>query len=158
MIRNKAILVFPLIVLSLLFAIWAGWIRIGWNFPVTNIAAQHGALMVNSFLASLIFLERAVTFRNKWVLLLPLVNALSVVAFIFNLPKIAQLIFIAGSSGFIVMCIYFFYRFKEACYFIFLTGAFCLLTGNVILFKTNFYPNAVTWWIGFLLMMPNVWS
>ena len=68
MIRNKAILIFPFIILSLLSAIWSGWLRIGWNFPITNIAAQHGALMVNSFLASLIFLERAVVFRNKWVI------------------------------------------------------------------------------------------
>jgi hypothetical protein len=151
MIRNKAILIFPFIIFSFLTAIWSGWIRIGWNFPITNVAAQHGALMVNSFLASLIFLERTVTFRNKWILLLPFVNALSVVAFAFNLPVLAQLVFIACSCGFVVMCAYFIYRYKETYYFIFLVGAFCLLVGNVILYKTNFYPSAVTWWIGFLL-------
>lgn len=151
MIRNKAILIFPFIILSLLSAIWSGWLRIGWNFPITNIAAQHGALMVNSFLASLIFLERAVVFRNKWVLALPLFNALSVVAFAAGFPVIAQLLFILCSGGFTVICFYFIYRYKESHYFIFLVGAACLLTGNIILYKTNFYPSAVTWWIGFLL-------
>jgi hypothetical protein len=148
---NKVVFVFPFIILSLLAAIWSGWLRIGWNLPITNIAAQHGALMVNSFLASLIFLERAVTFRNKWILLLPLINAMSVLSFAFNQPQTAQLLFIVGSSGFVAMCIYFIYRFKEAYYYIFLLGSVCLLTGNVILYRSNFYPSAVTWWMGFLL-------
>src|SRR5690242_15473891 len=109
---NKAVVIFPLIILSLLTAIWTGWERIGWNFPLSNTAVQHGALMVNSFLASLIFLERAVTFRNKWVLLLPLANASTVIAFAFNLLTIAQQIFIVASTGFVVMCVYFIFRFK----------------------------------------------
>jgi len=148
---NKSVVVFPFIILSLLAAIWSGWIRIGWNFPITNIAAQHGALMVNSFLASLIFLERAVTFRNKWVILLPLLNASSVIAFAFNLPLVAQMVFIGGSAGFVLMCLYFIYKFKEASNYIFLIGALSLLIGNSILYKINFYPSAVTWWMGFLL-------
>ncbi|HWI89824.1 MAG TPA: hypothetical protein VNT20_01060 [Flavisolibacter sp.] len=152
MIRNKAIVVFPFIILSLLSAIWSGWLRIGWNFPITNVAAQHGALMVNSFLALLIFLERAVVFRNKLVLALPLFNALSVVAFAAGFPVVAQLLFILCSSVFTLVCLYFIYRYKESYYFIFLIGAVCLLTGNVILYRTNFYPSAVTWWMGFLLL------
>src|SRR5215218_1473649 len=116
---NKVALMFPLIILSLLAAIFGGWIRIGWNFPVPVIAAQHGALMVNGFLASLIFLERAVTFRSKWVLLLPLVNASGIVAFFLNSPQVAQFTFLIGSMGFLVMCIYFIYRFKQSYYFIF---------------------------------------
>lgn len=152
MIRNKAIVVFPFIILSLLSAIWSGWLRIGWNFPITNVAAQHGALMVNSFLALLIFLERAVVFRNKLVLALPLFNALSVAAFAAGFPVVAQLLFILCSSVFTLVCLYFIYRYKESYYFIFLIGAVCLLTGNVILYRTNFYPSAVTWWMGFLLL------
>jgi hypothetical protein len=148
---NKAVLIFPFIGFSLIAAVWSGWIRIGWDMPVSNMAVQHGALMVNSFLASLIFLERAVTFRSKWVLLLPFINAISVLAFVFHLPHVAELIFVLGSSGFVAMCVYFIYRFKEPYYYVFLAGAFCLLTGNIVLYKTAFYPSAVTWWIGFLL-------
>lgn len=148
---NRLALIFPLIIFSLITAIWTGWIRLGWSLPITNAAAHHGALMVNSFLASLIFLERAVTFRNKWVLLLPAVNALSVLAIMLEYPVVAQFFFVAGSAGFVSMCIYFIYRFKEAYYYIFLTGAFCLLVGNIILYRTNSYPGAVNWWMGFLL-------
>lgn len=148
---NKAVLVFPFIILSLLAAIWAGWIRIGWTLPITNIAALHGALMVNSFLASLIFLERAVTFKNKLVLLLPLANALSGLAFAAAMTAVGQILFIIGSLGFAVMCCYFIYYHKELYYYVFLGAAICLTVGNIILFRTNFYPHAVNWWIGFLL-------
>jgi hypothetical protein len=148
---NKAIAPLPLILLSLLLAIWGGWIRIGWSLPVSQVAAQHGAMMVGSFLGTLIFLERAVTFQNKWVLLLPVINGLSVLAFVVHQPELAQLFLIVGSLGFTVMCGYFIKQYKELYYYVFFAGALCLLTGNIIIWKTNFYPNAVTWWIGFLL-------
>lgn len=144
-------LIFPFIIFSLVAAIWAGWIRIGWRLPVSNVAAQHGSLMVNSFLASLIFLERAVSFRNRWILFIPFLNALSAVAFAFNLTAAGQMCLIIGSIGFTGIILYFIFRFREAYYFVFLTGAFCLLAGNIILYKTNFYPGVVVWWMGFLL-------
>jgi hypothetical protein len=78
---NKAVAPLPFIVLSLLVAIWGGWMRIGWALPVSQAAAHHGAIMVGSFLATLIFLERAVTFKSKWVLLLPMLNGMSIIAF-----------------------------------------------------------------------------
>jgi len=144
-------LVFPLLILSLLAAICGGWIRIGWNFPIPVIAAQHGALMVNGFLASLIFLERSVTFKSRWMLLLPFLHASGIVAFAFHLPMVAQIIFVTGSLGFLMMCIYFIYQFKQSYYLIFLIGALCLLKANITLLQTQLYPAAVNWWIGFLL-------
>ena len=146
-----SLLVLPFILLSLLTAIWTGWQRIGWDLPLTNATGHHGSLMVGSFLATLIFLERSVTFKNKWILLLPLVNGSSAVFFIYGNPFIAQILLIAGSTGFFVMCCYFILKFKEFYYYFFLLGAFTLVSGNIILFKTNFYPNAVPWWTGFFL-------
>jgi hypothetical protein len=146
-----SLLVLPFILLSLLTAIWTGWQRIGWGLALTNATGHHGSIMVGSFLATLIFLERCVTFKNKWILLLPLVNGLSAIFFITRNPSIAQLLLIAGSAGFFIMCLYFIYKFKEFYYYFFLLGAFTLVSGNIILFKTNFYPNAVPWWMGFFL-------
>jgi hypothetical protein len=146
-----SLFVLPFILLSLLTAIWTGWQRIGWDLPLTNATGHHGSLMVGSFLATLIFLERCVTFKNKWILLLPIINGLSAVFFITKNPLIAQILLIAGSAGFFIMCCYFIYKFKEFYYYFFLLGAFTLVSGNIILFKTNFYPNAVPWWIGFFL-------
>jgi hypothetical protein len=147
----KTAYVLPLIVGSLLAAIFGGWERMGIHLPVPGAAAAHGALMVNSFLASLIFLERAVTFRSKIILLLPMVNALSIAAVMAGRHDIAQLINIACSLGFLVMCGHFIHRYKELYYYVFFAAAFCLLTGNVLLYRTALYPAAVTWWMLFLL-------
>lgn len=148
---NKALFVLPFILISLLLAIWSGWVRLGWSLPITTVSAHHGALMVGSFLSTLIFLERAVTFKNKWVLLLPIVNGLSAVFFIAGLYSVAQWMLIAGSTGFVAMCTYFIYQYKELYYYVFLSGAICLLIGNALLLSTAFYPNAVNWWMAFLL-------
>lgn len=148
---NKAFFVLPLIVVSLLAAVWGGWLRMGWALPVTTAAGQHGALMTGSFLASLIFLERAVTFKNKWPLLLPAVNACSVLFFLSGQTVLAQWCLIAGSFGFVALRGYFIYKYRELYYAVFLAGAVCLFTGNFILHQTSSYPHAVPWWMAFLL-------
>lgn len=148
---NRALLILPFVILTLLMAIWGGWIRIGFPFPLTITAVQHGSLMVNGFLGSVIFLERAVTFRNKRILLLPLVNVLGIIPALLGFNEIVQLIHIAGSLGFVIMCAYFIYRHKEQYYYVFFAGAFALLTGNLLLYNTQLFPAAVTWWMVFLL-------
>jgi hypothetical protein len=148
---NKAILILPIIFLTLIIAIWSGWIRIGINLPVTVGTAQHGSLMINGFLASLIFLERAVTFKSKWVLLLPYINASGLIAVAAGWYNVAHLIHIICAFGFMLMCALFIYKHKELYYYVFFAGAFCLLTGNIVLFKTELYPAAIIWWMQFLL-------
>ena len=148
---NKAILVLPFIVLTLITAVWSGWIRIGLSLPFTAVAAQHGSLMINGFLASLIFLERAVTFKSKLVLFLPFINALSLIAVAAGWYNIAQIIHTICSFGFMLMCAWFIYKHKELYYYVFFAGAFCLLTANIILLKTALYPSAIIWWMQFLL-------
>lgn len=148
---NKALLVLPLVLGSLLLAIWSGWLRMGWQLPVNVAAGQHGALMVGSFLATLIFLERAVTFQNKWVLLLPAINGLSLLLFALAQPAAGQLCLVAGASGFMIMCAWFVWRHGDLYYYVFLAGAFALLGANLIVYKTHFYPNAINWYMAFLL-------
>ena len=42
--RNGAIFIFPFALLSLLTGIIAGWQRINWDIPVSNLAGDHGGL------------------------------------------------------------------------------------------------------------------
>lgn len=147
----KTLFVLPFIVVSLLFAIWGGWLRIGWSLPAPALAAQHGALMVNSFLASLIFLERAVTFKNRWIIVLPLINAASGIGFLTHHNFAALLLLTTGSLGFVVMCGYFVSKYKELYYYVFLAGSVALFTGNMLLLKSGSYPVAVNWWIVFFV-------
>lgn len=149
---NKTLVILPFLVLSLLAAIWTGWFRIGWPWPLSAAAGQHGALMVGSFLSSLVFLERAITFKQKWVVLLPVINVSSCLFFLLQQPLIGQLLLLTGSAGFLLMCTYFIYRYKELYYYVFWIGAFSLLVGYVVLLKGQFYPATVPWWMAFLLL------
>src|SRR5512145_1906340 len=63
-----------LAILALLFALWAGLLRLGWTLPTfDNLALLHGPLMVSGFLGVLIPLERAVAIRQKWMFAVPLI-------------------------------------------------------------------------------------
>ncbi|GAB4092906.1 hypothetical protein [Flaviaesturariibacter terrae] len=149
---KTALLALPLVLLSLLAAIWGGWIRTGWNLPLTAAAAQHGNLMVNSFLASLIMLERAILFRQLWVRLLPLLNAASVLAFLAGAPMLAEAFLIAGGTGFLLLCCWFVARYRELYYYVFAAGAFCGLAGHLVFLRTGSYAAAAPCWIDFLLL------
>jgi hypothetical protein len=66
-----------LAILALLFALWAGLLRLGWSLPAfPALALAHGPLMVAGFLGVLIPLERAVAIRQKWMFAAPLFAAL----------------------------------------------------------------------------------
>ncbi|GAA4334604.1 hypothetical protein [Flaviaesturariibacter amylovorans] len=142
----------PLVLFSLLAAVWSGWSRAGFELPLSAAAGQHGNLMVNCFLASLIMLERAVIFRQWWVRLLPLLNAAALVLFIAALPRAAGYLLLAGSVGFAALCAWLLQRHRELHYFVFLVGATALVTANVVVLQTGSYPAAAGWWFAFLLL------
>lgn len=146
------ILILPLVLLSLLTGIWAGWIRIGWNFPLSSPAGEHGALMVGSFLGTLIILERAITYPNKSALLLPLFNGLSLIFIFLKIPVIAYWILFIGSIGLVILYLLMYIKFSEVYVILMMAGAMCWAIGNGLLIKTSFYPQAATWWMGFLFL------
>lgn len=148
--QTKPIFLLPLIALSLLIGIWTGWIRIGWNFPFTQNSGDHGALMVGGFIGTLICLERTSNFKNKIALLIPFVNALSIVFFLVKLPHVAFWFLLAGSIGLTLIYLKLYFEFSEIYILPMTAGAFCYLIGNTLLIKTNFYPQAAMWWIAFL--------
>lgn len=146
------VLPLPLAILALLIGILTGLVRLGWSIPVTEVAGHHGALMVGSFLGTLIALERAVMFKNRWALLAPAINALSLPAFWLGEPQVAQGLLLAGSLGMLVMTYLFMTRYSEKYHYLLFGGSVCLAVGHVFLLRTQFYPVAVPWWIAFLLL------
>lgn len=92
----------PFIVLSifaLLFALWAGLLRLGWTLPTfPTLSSAHGPLMIAGFLGVLIPLERAVAIRQKWMFAVPIVTSSGWIALFFSTPASAVLI-ILGSLG-----------------------------------------------------------
>lgn len=150
--KNKHLFILPLVLISLLTGIFSGWFRIGWNLPLTLPSGEHGALMVGSFLGTLICLERSVSFPNKIALLVPAVNATSIIFFMFNMPKTAYLFLIFGGAGLTGIYYLVYVKHKGIHLLIMMAGAMCYLIGSAVLYNTSFYPSVVMWWIAFLFL------
>lgn len=153
--NNRKLLPFilPLVLASLLVAIWAGWIRIGWTYPLSLIAGKHGALMVGSFLGTLISLERAVVIKNRWAMLVPFLSGSSIIFFSLNLDLLAFYALALGSMGQAIMMGYFLNRYKAFYMSVMLAGSISWLTGNLMWLAWKSYPLAAPWWIAFLLLI-----
>jgi len=140
-------------VLNLIAGIWAGLIRLGWNLPLTSVAVHHGAIMVGGFLASLIALEKAIPLKRNIAMVVPVISALSLLMAVPGYYHSGLYFLIAGSIGlFIIHAYYLYLHPRDLSIFLMMVGAGCLIVGNVMLIKTQFYPASFPWWMGFLLL------
>ena len=89
----------PLAMFGLLLGILTGWLRLGWNLPLSIAAGEHGLLMVGGFLGTLISLERAVVVKSRWALLVPLVQGLGIPLLLLGQFTLAIWLFMAGALG-----------------------------------------------------------
>jgi hypothetical protein len=132
---------------------WSGLNRIGWNITTLPITAHHGAIMVGGFLGTLISLEKIIPLKRKGLYLIPVLNALSIVFFLWNHPVLAVYMLITSSAALAVVFLYYFRTQQTAIYVLMLLGALCWLTGNVLLLTRFFYPLAFPWWVAFALFI-----
>ena len=142
----------PFAILSMIAGIWAGWIRAGWDFSFSQLAMHHGGLMVGSFLGTLIIIERAITFKNRLILLIPLINALSLPLFFLEFNDAALMALMAGGLGIFILFVIISWRHPQFYHFVITAGALCYLIGSIILFDTHSYPATFRWWMAFFLL------
>lgn len=151
MFKKPIIFVMPLVLISMVIGIVTGWVRIGWQIPVPGIA-EHGAMMVGSFLGTVICVERVVTFKNKLYLIIPFLNGLSLVFLLRGETYIAYSLLVVGSLGLCLLYTQIIKKSPEIYQYVMLAGAVCWLVGNLFLVNKALYPFAVPWWIAFLLL------
>jgi hypothetical protein len=152
-VKNKPVFfILPFILLSLLLGIYAGWLRMGWNFPMTDAMAHHGMLMVGSFLGTLILIERIVGLKIKWLYIFPVLNVLSLPALYFKLDTLGLIFLLAGSAGLILVYAIIYKRYQERYILIMMAGGLLLAAGFILLLTGEKYASAVPYWIGFLLL------
>ncbi len=158
---------FPLILLaifSLLAAIWAGWIRIGWPWPPGQplLIALHGPLMVSGFLGTLISLERAVALlprvkerpgASAAFMAAPALSGLGSLLLILGAPGWLPLALIAAGSLLLLAMMILVVRLHTALYTIVMAiGAGCWLAGNLLWLGGWPVYRVVPLWTAFLVL------
>lgn len=151
MIRRESLPVVFFAFASMIIGVLAGLARIGWDLPFYAIVPTHGAIMVGGFLGTLIALEKVIPLKKRYLYAIPVLSGLSVVSFLFGLAHIGYILLIAASTGLCIVFLIYLITNPSLIYAMMLCGAACWLTGNILLFNTNFYPLALPWWMAFIL-------
>jgi len=136
---------------SLLIGLWTGLTRLGWDLSYLKPTFYHGSIMVGGFLGTLICLEKAIPLKNNLLLLIPVVNASSIVFFLSGHFTYALVILIVGSTGLCIIYLIYLSQQDELPILIMLMGALSWLTGNILLLFKNLYPLSLSWLMAFLL-------
>lgn len=150
--NRKIFAVMPFVLIGLLTGVFTGLTRMGWSIPLGAIGGQHGAIMVGSFLGTLILLERVVVLKKRWLYLFPVISGVSILLFWLGKPGAAFWALSAGAAGLVLVYLLLLRLYPEYYFYIMLTGALAWLAGNITVLVTGSYPQASTWWILFVLL------
>lgn len=165
---------FPLMALagaSLLAALWAGLVRLGWQWPAASLlpAGQHGAFMVSGFLGTLISLERAVALRQnqqdtrpnaiqpridtRVYYLGPALTGLGSLALLLGLPPgVGRAAITLGSLGLGILFIVIYRLQANVANATMAGGALAWLVGNLLWLSGLPVSRSIPWWAAFLVL------
>ena len=161
--RRRRLAPMPLMLMAmaaLIVALWAGLLRLGWKLPLLDAQtlSNHGPLMVNGFLGTVISMERAVALgrnlggRHRYMLV-PLLAALGGLAMLLRLEPVIYQALSAGSALGLVLIFVVIYRMQPgADHAVMLLAAVMWLVGNLFWLAGSPVPQVVPWWAGFLVL------
>lgn len=141
--------------MSLLAALWAGLLRIGWRLPPLSatLAANHGPLMIGGFLGTLICLERAVGLNRPWTYAAPLAAGLGALALLLGLPMPAAPLLLLLASLLLVAIFVVIYRLHpDGASVVMSSGAVLWVVGNLLWLFGRPLAAVAPWWVGFLVV------
>ena len=151
--KKYVLFILPLVLISMVLGIWTGMARIGWyQIVLPEITGEHGAVIVGSFLGTLIILERTVTQKKKWLYLLPALSGISIFFFLAGFSVVAYILLSLASLGLVALFVYFYHDQKVNYLLVMLVGAGCWFAGNLIMVLHDLYPLAAYWWVAFFLL------
>jgi hypothetical protein len=149
---------FPLMamgMLALLAGMWAGLLRLGWNWPTPRptFGLVHGPLMISGFVGTLIGLERAVALKRRWAYAAPLFTALGAIALLAGAPHwVAPLLMTSASAVLIAVFAVVIWQ-QPALFTITMgSGAVTWFVGNGVWLAGGDILESVSWWVGFLVL------
>ncbi len=160
--QERSPLRLPLILISitsLLAAMWAGLIRIGWEYAAwqPDLVQAHGALMISGFLGTVIGLERAVAaaavYKNRLLYIVPLLSGAGGLLLLTGWNSQAGIILMTlGSLGLAFLFGLIARHHQEFHTAVMLSGAVSWFVGNLLWTFGKPVHIAVWWWAGFLVL------
>jgi hypothetical protein len=157
--RPWGVALVALVALALLSGLAGGLVRAGVALPVPEGTAWlsravllHAALMIGSFLGTVIGIERAVAVRHRAAWLAPVSSASAGLAMLLGLDAPGAWLLLASSMAFMTVNALVVSRQSAAHTYLLLAGAVCWAVGN-LLFALEWSAQAVVpWWFAFLVM------
>lgn len=145
--------ILPLSIVSMFIGVYAGWLRLGWNFPLpaAPTTALHGTLMTGSFLGTLIAVERVAVLKRKETWLVPLAFISSLPLLLFVSPAAGYFALVTGSIGYSLVSVYNYKKYRFTGDLLLLTGAIFQFLGHLALALTYSYPMAFAGWVAFFV-------
>jgi hypothetical protein len=152
-------LVFAVPVAALLIcAVLGGLVRAGGlpgfagAVPLGNAALHHAALMIGSFMGTVIAIERCVALKRRAAWLAPLTSALAGAALLSGRMVAGALLLCLASAIFVAMNIAIVARHAAWHTALLLAGAGCWFAGNVLYLAGGAAAAVAAWWFAFLAM------
>jgi len=142
-------------VLTLLVAIWAGLLRLGWPWSafLGRISFSHGALMISGFLGTLIGIERAVALRKFWPYLAPIASGMGGLMLIVSVAdRIGMGLITLGSFVMVVLFLLALRQHRTFHTLLMTLGALSWMIGNLFWLSGWQVYRIVLWWAGFLIL------
>lgn len=139
----------------LLFALWGGLLRLGWNLPWLRptMALAHGPLMVCGFLGTLISLERAVALDQPWAYFAPSFCALGSLFLADGCLSSGAIVLISLGSLTLILLFIVIIRRQFGLFTVTMgLGAVAWSVGNLLWLDGVAIPSMVHWWIGFFVL------
>src|SRR5579875_1134904 len=149
---------FPLLVLaiaSLVAAVWAGLLRLGWSLPQgrPNLAELHGPLMVFGFLGTVVSLERAVALRRAWGYLAPAGTLAGAALLLAGLRQgTGELVLLAAGCVLVALFVLILRTQTTAPAATLLLGAVAWVVGDALWLHGDPLVQVVPWWSAFLVL------
>ncbi|MCA9944908.1 MAG: hypothetical protein KC449_15590 [Anaerolineales bacterium] len=143
------------VLVTLLAALWAGLIRLGWQWPALQplLPSLHGPLMISGFLGTLISLERAVAIKRPFTYVGPVLSGIGAIWLVIGLPlPVGQWLLLLGSVGLTAVFIYIIRQHTASYTLTMGLGALCWLVGNTLWLGGWPIFRIVYWWAGFLVL------
>ncbi|MEW5870631.1 MAG: hypothetical protein AB1894_15265 [Chloroflexota bacterium] len=140
---------------ALLLAMWAGLLRMGWEWPLLQptLPLSHGPLMISGFFGTLISLERAVALGKRWAYIGPVLSGLGGILLIAGVQGLAGPVLLAAGSLCLVLVFAYILRSHRASYIVTMAlGALSWFIGCLLILLGWPVYYIVMWWVGFLVL------